>query len=58
MITKEKIKVFYLENKKTIMFFSYHTQDILFILNKTKDNFEKFNKILNSNKYEFIKLIK
>lgn len=58
MSTKEKIKIFYLENKKTIMFFSYQTQDIMFILNKTEDNYRRFNKILNSNKYEFIKLIK
>lgn len=58
MSTEEKIKVFYLETKRNITFYSYQNQDVMLQMNKTEDNYKAFNKILSSNKYEFIKLIK
>ena len=58
MKTKDKkTKVFYRENEAEITFYST-TCDFSLTLYKTAENFKQFQQVINSNKYEFIDLLK
>mgnify|MGYP007069891518 CR=1 FL=1 len=52
----DKIKGFYFETSYDITFYST-TEDVKLVMPKTEDNYVKLQKIINSNQYEFIKLI-